>query len=200
MFSLVALIFAALVAYEGSLKRRLTVGGVGMGLMMAIAAAVLAAGLAQLMLMLVRGAHHELGSVVGRALYNEGWYVLAVVCITVGSVATAFGLSRRWFGAASLASGALLIPLALAITTGWYAPGVSMLFVWPVVFAIGATRQLLARPENKPFDGADLAIFGVLGIPVVLILTPPVWAIYIGLNISAAVSYTHLTLPTSDLV
>ena len=61
-----------------------------------------------------------------------------------------------------------------------------MLFVWPVVFAIGATRQLLARAENKPFNGADLAIFGVLGIPVVLILTPPVWAIYIGLNISAA--------------
>ena len=186
LFSVFALIFATLVAYEGFVKRRLTVGGVGTGLIMAIAAGALAAGLAELMLMLVRGAHHELGSVVGRALYNEGWYVLAVVCITVGSVATAFGMSRRWFGAASLASGALLIPLALAIVTGWYAPGASMLFVWPVVFAIGATRQLLTRAEDKPFDGADLAVFGVLGTPVVLMLTPLVWAIYIGLNISVA--------------
>lgn len=186
LFSGFALIFAALAAYEGFIKRRLTVGGVVMGLMMAITAGALAAGLSELLLLTVRGAHHELGSIVGRALYNEAWYALAVVCITVGSVATVFGISRRWFGAASLAAGALLIPLALAIASGWYAPGVSMLFVWPVVFAIGAARQLLTRAEDAPFNGADLAVFGVLGAPVVWMLVPLVWVIYIGLNISVA--------------
>ena len=186
VFSALALLFAAVVGYRGRALGRLSAGGVAVGLVMVVVAAAAAAGLSALLLMVVRGAHHELGSIVGRELYNEAWYALSVAAISVGSVSAAFVVARRWVGAAGLAAGALLIPLALAVATGWLAPGVSMLFVWPTIFAIGATRQLLKMPAERPFDGHDLAVFTVLAMPVVLILFPLVWVIYVGLNISVA--------------
>ena len=186
LFSGIAVAFAAVVGRRGFVDRRLTAGGIVGGVVMTVGAAMLAAGLSAFLVFAVRGAHHELGSVVGRALYNEAWYALSVASITVGSVASAFVIARRWFTAGSLAAGAVLIPLTLAIAAGWLAPGISMLLVWPAVFAIGATRQLLARPEERRFGGADLAAFAVLGAPVVLVQFQLVWTLYVGLNIMVA--------------
>ncbi|MCH7826119.1 MAG: M28 family peptidase [Acidobacteria bacterium] len=186
VFSALALLFAAVVGYQGRALGRLSAAGVAGGLAMVVIAAALAAGLSALLLLAVRGAHHEIESIAGRELYNEAWYALSVAAIAVGSVSAAFVIARRWFGTASLAAGALLIPLALVVASGWLAPGVSMLFVWPTIFAIEATRQLLKRTEERPFDGADLAVFAVLAAPVILILFPLVWIVYVGLNISVA--------------
>ena len=186
VFSALAVLFAAVVGYQGRALGRLSAAGVVGGLVMVVIAAVVAAGLSALLLLAVRGAHHELDSIIGRELYNEAWYGLSVAAIAAGSVSAAFAIARRRFGAASLAAGALLIPLALAVASGWLAPGVSMLFVWPAIFAIGATRLLLKQTEGRPFDGADLAAFAVVAAPVVFILFPLIWTVYIGLNISFA--------------
>jgi len=186
VLSVLALVFAGVVGVSGFRRGRLGVGGILAGVLMSILAGAGAAGLSWLMWRAVRGAHHELGSIVGRALYNEAWYGLAVGCIAVGVVAATFGVLRRWFGAASLAAGALLIPLVLAVASGWTIPGVSMLFLWPSVFAVAATRHLMSGDEDRLLGGDDLAVFTLLGAPPVLLLFPLAWTLYAGLNIGAA--------------
>jgi len=114
VLTLLALLFALAVAYAGFRRHRLRVTGVVAGLVTGAAAVALAAALAWLSWQSVSGAHRELGSVAGRALYNEAWYGLAVASIAVGSVAGLFALARLRFAAASLAAGALILPLGLA--------------------------------------------------------------------------------------
>jgi len=186
VLTLLVLLFAAGVGTMGFRRGRLRITGLVAGLLMSAVAMGAAAALAWLLWWSVSGAHHELGSVVGRALYNEAWYGLAVVCIAVGSVAGLFGLARRRFDAASLAAGGVIVALALAVASWWLAPGVSMLFLWPAVFAVGAVRHLLSSSAERVLGGDDLVVLGVLGAPVVLVLFPLVWTIYVGLNISVA--------------
>jgi len=186
VLTLLALLFAAGVGIAGFRRRRLRIAGLAAGLVMSAAAVATAAALAWLLWQSVSGAHHELGSIVGRALYNEAWHGLAVACIAVGSVAALFGLARLRFDAASLAAGAVIMPLALAVASWWFAPGLSMLFLWPAVFTVGAVRHLLAGSGERVLDGGDLVVLGVLGAPVVLLLFPLVWTVYISLNITVA--------------
>lgn len=194
VLTLLALLFAAGVGTMGFRRRRLRVAGLVAGLVMSAAAVGVAAGLAWLLWQAVSGAHHELGSINGRALYNEAWYGLAVACIAVGSVAALFGLARRRFDAASLAAGGVIVALALAVASWWLAPGLSMLFLWPAVFAVGAVRHLISGSAGRVLGGDDLVVLGVLGAPVVLILFPLVWTVYIGLNISVAPIIAALTV------
>jgi hypothetical protein len=186
VLTLLALLFAVGVGTTGFRRRRLRITGLVAGLVMSAAAVGAAAALAWLLWQSVSGAHHELGSISGRALYNEAWYGLAVVCIAVGSVAGLFGLARLRFDAASLAAGGVIMPLALALASWWFAPGLSMLFLWPSVFAVGAVRHLLSGSAERVLGGDDLVVLGVLSAPVVLVLFPLVWTIYVGLNISVA--------------
>ncbi len=190
-----ALLTAGMVAMlimRGRQRRLVTLSGVGAGLALAVASISVSAGSAWLLWTVVRGAHHELGSIVGRALYDESWYGLAIAALSTAAVGLLFGSARRRFDAASLAFGALLVPLGMALVTGWVVPGVSMLFQWPAVFSAVAVAFLMARvgvgrgDEVAPRATVELIVLGICCIPVVFILFPLVWALYIGLNVSAA--------------
>jgi hypothetical protein len=181
-----ALVLGGFVILRGIVARALTWGGLAAGLGVAVAAAVLAAGVAALLLSLIAAVHHESGSLVGRELYDESWYGLAVACIAVAGYATVFVLARSRVGASSLAAGALLIPLALGGVTTLLAPGVSMLFIWPSVFATVALFWLIARRQTDPFGGVDLAILGLSAACAIVFFFPLVWAVYIGFSIAGA--------------
>lgn len=184
--SLLAVAFAVVVVERAFGRQRVGIGGVACGLAVALVGIGLSAAAAGILWNTVSSAHHELGSIVGRALYNETWYMLALASLVVAVVAAVYGVARRWFGQAALLTGALLLPLALALLAWWFAPGVSMLLLWPLVFAVGALRYRLSRAEGEPADGSDLTVVAVLSAPVVLLLFPLVWTLFIGLNISAA--------------
>jgi hypothetical protein len=188
------LVMSGFVIGKGIAARVLTWTGLMAGFIVLVASAVLAAGVARLLLWLIAAVHHESGSLVGRELYDESWYGLAVACIGVAAYATVFALSRSRIGAASLAAGASLIPLALAGVATFLAPGVSMLFVWPSLFAIVALAWLVTRPEargsgfsrDRTFGVADIAIFALCAAGAILVFFPLVWAVYIGFSIAGA--------------
>lgn len=186
VLSLLAVVFAGAVVERGFRRRRLTVTGVLAGLGMSVAGIALAAGGGWVLWLLVRPWHHELGSLQGRAFYSERWYGLAIAALAIAAVAAALALARRRFALTSLVAGALLGPIAVALVTWWYAPGVSMLLLWPVVLATGALAYLLSRPAPWHPDGADLAALVVLSAPVVLLLFPLAWTVYAGLSVAAA--------------
>lgn len=193
-FLIAVLAFSGFVMRTGIAARVLTWTGLATGLGVLVAAAALAAGVAGLLLRLIAAVHHESGSLVSRELYEESWYGFAVACIGVAAYATVYGFARPRVGAASLAAGAALAPLALAVVATALAPGVSMLFVWPSLCAAVALAWLVARPEarvsgisrDEPFGVADIAIFAVCAAGAILVFFPLVWAVYIGFSIAGA--------------
>lgn len=185
--SLLVVVFAAVVVDRGFRRGALSIGGMVTGLAIGLLAPAASAGLGVLLWSLVQDAHHELGSLQGRALYQEGWYALALGALAVAAVAVGFSAARARFSAASLAAGGLLVPLALALVAWWYAPGVNMLLLWPSLLAVGGLRYLMTRRARDRFGTpADLAVIVVLSAPVVLMLFPLVWTVHMGLNISVA--------------
>jgi MFS family permease len=189
-----AFILTGLVVRRGIVTRGLSWSGVAAGLGALVAAAALAAAVAALLLWLIGAVHHELGSIVGRELYDESWYGLAVACIAVAAYATVFTIVPSRFSAPNLAAGALSIPLGLAVVATLLVPGISMLLVWPSLFAILALARLVARPaargsgfrRDEPFSVADIAIFAVCAAGAIVIFFPLVWAVYIGFSIAGA--------------
>ena len=186
VLSLLALAFAGTVVERGFRRGRLSVAGMATGLALSMLALPLAFGGAWLMWNIVSGVHHELDAMPGRALYDESWYGLATACLAVAVVAALFGAARHRCSAPSLVAGALVLPLAMTLVSWWYAPGINMLFLWPAVFGVGGLRYLSSRPPKELPGGGELAVLAVLSAPVVLIMFPLVWTLYIGLSISAA--------------
>jgi MFS family permease len=180
------LLLGGFVIFRGVVARRLTWIGMGAGLAVVLAATVLAATAAAALVAIIAAVHHEVGSIIGRELYDESWYGLAVACAAVASYATAFAVARPRAGAPSLAAGGLLIPFAFATAATLYAPGVSMLFVWPSIFAVVAILWLVTRRADEPFDGADLTILAFCAACAIMVFFPLVWAVYIGFSVAGA--------------
>jgi hypothetical protein len=179
-------VLSGFVIRRGIAARVLSWTGLAGGLVVLVAAAAFAAGVAGLLLWLIARVHHESGSLVGRELYDESWYGLAIACIGLAAYGTVFAVARSRVGAASLAAGASLIPLALAGVTTLLAPGVSMLFVWPSLFATVAVLWLVARRQDELLGGIDLAILALCAAGAILVFFPLVWAVYIGFSIAGA--------------
>jgi hypothetical protein len=97
-----------------------------------------------------------------------------------------FAFVRSRVGALNLAAGALLLPLALAAIATLLAPGVSMLFVWPSIFAAVALHWLVARRQAEVFSVVDLAFLALCAAAAILVFFPLVWAVYIGFSIAGA--------------
>jgi hypothetical protein len=195
-----ALVLGGFVILRGIVARALTWAGLAAGLGVAIAAAMLGAGVATVLLSLIAAVHHESGSLVGRELYDESWYGLAVACIAIAAHATTFTLMRSRVGAASLAAGGLLIPLALAGVATVLAPGVSMLFVWPALFATAALYWLIARRQADPFGGIDVAILALSAGCAILVFFPLVWAVYVGFGIEGAAALAAVIILMFTLI
>ena len=183
--SLLAVAAALTSAWTGVRRRQLTISGIVAGFLLAPVAAALAAAFAWGMWRSVRDFHHELGSIVGRELYAEGWYMGAIVCFCVAVAGALFALARRWFNVASLTLGAGIVPLAIAVAAALYVPGVSMLFLWPVVALLVTVAYLRRRRDAVPTWNM-LGVLVLLSVPAFVLQVPLVWTLFIGLNITVA--------------
>lgn len=174
------------VSMSGVGRGRVRAAGVLVGFVAALVATALAAGLSLALWATVRGMHAEWGTLIGAALYREGPYAMAVVAVGVGIVFGMFLLLRRWFAAASLALGALLLPAALAVVMAFAMPRGSHVFLWPTVFALAMLAVLVRRPEPDSGAPATAGVMLVLAPGVLLLMAPLVWLVWVFLSIAAA--------------
>ena len=159
-----------------------------------------AAGVAALLWAAVRGAHPEWGTLVGAALYREGPYVGAVVSLAVAVVVGVFQLLRRWFTAAALALGALLLPTTLSVVTAFMLPRASHVLLWPTVFALGMLALQLRRPEAESGTPATTGFMLMLAPGVLLLMAPILWLVSVFLGIAAAPVIAAVTAVTMLLL
>ena len=118
------------------------------------------------------GAHPEFGALLAGAFHSEGWYVLALVC-TAFALATLFLTAlRRWFSAAELAVGGLLVPVLLAAATTVLFPMAAANIQWPVLAGCVGALAVAGLPRGERPGHVRWFLAVVAALPVVVVLTP----------------------------
>jgi hypothetical protein len=101
--------------------------GVGTGVLAALIAVVLSG---------------AVGWIVGRLLHGpaiwSGWYATAMVLFALSVTAACYTVAEGWSSPRGLHVGALIIWLVLGFALAVQVPGISYLFIWPLLFAAGA--------------------------------------------------------------
>jgi hypothetical protein len=130
---LAGLLFAATL-WLGRRRKQLTLRATGVGALLWLVSGLLVLALTEGLWWGLESLHlvnHSYASA-----YNAETYALAFVALAIATTAALYSLVRKKIDANSLAMGALLLCLLLAIATAWSAPGASYLFLWPLVFGL----------------------------------------------------------------
>ncbi len=97
-------------------------------------------------------------------------YVIAVLCFSGALTAIGYILLLRRWSAANLLVGSSLLFVILAVTTAFFLPGVSFMFLWPVAVTLAATPLVWnASLADWPIARALLFVaLAALWIPMVM--------------------------------
>lgn len=157
---------------------------VGLGLALAVVAVGVGAGygLAQWLPRF----HAETGALHGSRFHSEGWYVTSLVAVVCAAVFATLAIAKRRFSIGELAVGAALVPVLVAIASGFLAPMAAMNFQWPALAAlIGATVVGgVGRAERVGL--VSWIVLLLLAIPTLVFLGPLVEILWLAMNISLA--------------
>ena len=175
-------VLAVLVGKRGGFRPKCIVAGFG-------ATVVLtgAAGAAAFFLYDWRsGAHPEAGALHAGAFHSEGWYVLAIVSTAFALATAILSLFRRWFSLAELAVGALFVPVALAAVTTVMFPMAAMNFQWPALAGCIGAMAVAGLPRNGRIGLLRWLVAVVAAVPVVVVLTPLIEAVWLAMGLALA--------------
>jgi hypothetical protein len=119
--------------------------------------------LATLVAILLSGAVGWLvgGRLRGPAMWS-GLYATAIVLLALAVTAACYSIARRWASPRGLHVGALIIWLLIALGLAIRVPGISYLFVWPLLFAAGAALKPRGR-EIAEWVAAAMTLFILAG-------------------------------------
>ena len=132
------------------------------------------------------GAHPEAGALHAGAFHSEGWYVLAIVSAAFALATAILSLLRRWFSLAELAVGALFVPVVLAALTTVMFPMAAMNFQWPALAGCIGAMAVAALPRNGRMGLLRWLVAVVAAIPVVVVLTPLIEAVWLAMGLALA--------------
>jgi len=146
-----ALVLAALVLLRRREHRWLQSIGLGIGAI--VVSTVLAAGMAAVVMTVL----DRLGDAppMGGPANSRGLYAAAVAMLALSLTSAFWTTVRHWASPASLRIGALVVWAVLGLVVAIRLPGVSFLFLWPVVAAAGAVLIELVSRTNLAKQAAN---------------------------------------------
>jgi len=157
----------------GFSMRRLTVLGLLWGVISFLLAALVVAGVTA---GLVYIGYKQHGPYV---VYVGDWIMAASAALAIG-VMTLFAGSRHSETATyDRTMGAMFVWTVLAILAGFFMPGVSFLFPWPLIFSLlGLIFLMLHGGDVDSFESLHVGVTLLAAFPAILIVAPLFWAIY----------------------
>lgn len=181
--------------------------GVAVGLVAALAAGAGTWFAARFLYAWRVSAHPEAGTLHGSSFHSEGWYVLAIVALAVLVTTLVFALLRRWYTAAELALGAIIVPVVAATVATVAAPLGAMNLQWPVFGGlIGIAAVAGVGLDRRPGLGRWLILL-LSAIPVMAFLPALIQLLWLSMNVSLApvlgamgVGTVLLLLPLFEIV
>jgi hypothetical protein len=160
-------------------------GAIVSGLAASLVAGAGAVGIGWALLDRVSTQHAEIGSLPGSLFHREGWYMLAIAWGALAAVSATVALARRWLTRDEIAVGVLVLPMVAAVALGVVAPLGAMNVQWPVGAALLAA--LVASLLGQRAGGTVGWLTSLaLALPVVLMITPLVELIWLGLSFRLA--------------
>ena len=199
LFLLVTVLIAA-TAIIGFKRRRLTIGGVGLGFV-AFAGTVVTAWLAGAGLWrLLQSIYGERTQVLQNNSFHSEFYLVSFVALTLALASTLYLLLFKRVSSSNLTMGALLGLFILSIPVHWFVPGASYLFVWSLVFStIALATTFISRNQDASIK--QTIVFLVCAIPGVLLFVPVIYLVYTALTLaSAGILMAMLALLLATLV
>ena len=166
-FTLFAGLLFAATLWLGLKRKRLSIPAIGMGTLLWLASALLTWGLAKGLWWVFESLH--LVSHSYASAYNVEAYALAFVALAIATTLTLYAFSRKIIKPNSLMMGAFLLCFLMAVVTGWFAPGASYLFLWPLVF--GSVSLGLSFSMVIPSSGMSIARL-LCAVPAIFLFVP----------------------------
>jgi hypothetical protein len=184
LFLLVTVLIAA-TAIIGFKRRRLTIGGVGLGFV-AFAGTVVTAWLAGAGLWrLIQKIYGDRTWVLQNNSYHSEFYLVSFVALTLALASTLYLLLFKRVSSSNLTMGALLGRFFLSVPVHWFVPGASYLFVWSLVFStIALATTFISRNQDASIK--QTIVFLVCAIPGVLLFVPVIYLVYTAVTLAAA--------------
>lgn len=140
----------------------------------------LLAGAAQLLWRAITLAHPQYTQFIGP--YNSHWYLLAFMALVAGGYVALQAALARWFSALELAAGAMLCWQAILLASAVAMPGVSYVFMWPLLLMLAALALLLA-PRARALSSQWRATWLLAAAaPSILVFAPLLRSLYVGLG------------------
>ena len=190
----------------GFRRRRVRLSGLLVGFLVFLLSSAVAGALSWLIARWVVLWHPEYRSLVAAALYDEHWYVLTVISLTVAVVAALYGVARRRFRPGELALGGALEPLLGALATAIWWPGANALYLWPLLFALFGIAYILGWPDDHRPGWADMLSLLVCAVPALVFVAQIAWMLAIAMTVLMAplvaiivVGYLSLSFPLLEL-
>jgi len=195
---LAALAFAAVIAL-GVSKRNLSIAGILGGLAVFLAAIVAACAAVTGVWWLVKGQAAGFWQAFAGDPYHAGIYRLASVALSVAVTSALYALLRKRVRVLNLWAGALLAWLLLTLTTSFWMPGASYLFLWPLLFCIAGLAIAMIR--------GGVLVFWLAALPGIILMAPSIELLFMALTMRMAfvgafstVLLVGLLIPCLDLI
>jgi hypothetical protein len=181
---LVVLFAAVLVV--GFRRKRLTPRGLVAGFFVHLLSIVVSAVAITLLWVLIAKLHPAYGTNPSGDTFNSGLYMIAFAAAALALTALLYAwLGRRRVRAENLAAGALLWWLLPAVVTSLLLPGMSYLFVWPLLFALLGFGYALNRGAGEGLRSKHVLVLFLCALPGVVLLSPTIHMLYEALTLGA---------------
>lgn len=179
---LTSLLFVGVLAV-GFRKKLLTAGGLAVSFLAHLGVMVCTLVIVSLVTMVVRVIHSDYRLILQGTTYNNHFYVIGSLALTVAVATALYGALGKRLRFANLVAGALLWWVLLTAATGIYLPGASYVFNLPLLFVlIGVGIMFVA--EGGALSQRQMAVFYVCSIPAIVLAAPLIYLLGLGLSAS----------------
>lgn len=169
----------------GFRKRRLTAQGIFWGALSLLVSIVVSSLAVMLVWKVIWMLRPQVETLQSRLL------LLGFVTFTVAATSVIYIMMRRRWGLESLTVGALLWWLLLTLIVGFFIPGGSFLFHWPLLACMVGVGWLILRPEHKTTPA--FLILTLCAVPAIILWVPVIFGIFVGLTLNW-ISFTAATV------
>lgn len=162
--------------------------GIPAGLAVVVLAGIGAVGLGWALMAWLPRFHPEHGTIL-TAFYGERWYMLGLTAGVVALVTALLALARRWFPVATLAAGAVSVPVLVALALAFVAPLAAIELQIPAfagVLAVGVVVLAGDVDRDRPMSVAGRIAALLLALPALAVLVPLTQGLWLAMSFAVA--------------
>ncbi|HWS85816.1 MAG TPA: M20/M25/M40 family metallo-hydrolase [Pyrinomonadaceae bacterium] len=183
------LVYLASLLFVGALfvgfrKKLLTASGLVVSFFAHLGVLVATLVIVSLVSMVVRAVHSDYRLILQGATYNNHFYVIAGLTMTVAVAVALYGMLGKHLRLANLVAGALAWWVLLTVASGLYLPGASYVFTIPLLFVLVAVVIMFAASGDGSASQRQAAVFYVCSIPAITLSAPLIYLLALGLSAS----------------